>query len=90
MHGLPQRKCRHCRLFKRVAYNKMEKSSQKPVSNMESLVAHWKTVMVPHQRKKRAREDEYIRPKTRVFEPVISIDSAPHQTLSEPSTLHNS
>lgn len=58
-----------------------------PLSNMQQLVSHWNTIIVPTNRKKRGRDnDEITRPQNRAFESVISNVPAQRKTLTVPAT----
>ena len=61
--------------------------SQEPLTNMQKLVSHWSTIIVPTTRKKRGRDnDEITRPQNRAFESVISNVPAQRKTLTVPAT----
>lgn len=61
---------------------------QEPLTNMQQLVSHWNTIIVPTTRVKRGRDnDETTRPKNRVFESAISSVPEQRKILKVPGTF---
>lgn len=60
---------------------------QEPLTNMQQLVSHWNTIIVPTARVKRGRDnDETSRPKNRVFESAIASVPGQRKILKVPAT----